>query len=75
MPRKDVGVDKVLKKLQASVDEGKFYEASQMYHSLSQRYLKSGKEDIAKVDAAAANTRPIGPALSWNTEFPSCRAC
>jgi hypothetical protein len=41
------GIEKVQKKLQLSIDDGKFYEASQMYHSLSQRYLKSGKRENA----------------------------
>jgi hypothetical protein len=37
------GVSRVLLKLQKSVQEGNYYEAHQMYHSVSQRYLKQKK--------------------------------
>jgi hypothetical protein len=40
------GIEKVQKKLQLSIDDGNFYEASQMYHSLSQRYFKSGQTNL-----------------------------
>ncbi|KAJ8322837.1 hypothetical protein O5D80_008367 [Batrachochytrium dendrobatidis] len=38
-----VGVQKVLLKLSKSVQEGNYYEAHQMYHSVCQRYLKQKK--------------------------------
>ena len=37
------GVSKVLLKLQSCIQEGNFYEAHQMYHSISQRLLKQKK--------------------------------
>ncbi|KAJ3015844.1 hypothetical protein HKX48_004348 [Thoreauomyces humboldtii] len=37
------GVAKVLDKLAASVQDGNYYEAHQMYHSVCQRYLKQKK--------------------------------
>ncbi|KAI8999787.1 hypothetical protein BC832DRAFT_616368 [Gaertneriomyces semiglobifer] len=39
----DRGVDRVLKKLATAVQDGNYYEAHQMYHSVSRRYLKQGK--------------------------------
>jgi len=47
MTSRNQGVEKVLKKLQKSVEEGNYYEASQMFHSISQRYTKQGKLDDA----------------------------
>ena len=37
------GVNRVLQKIQASVQAGNYYEAHQMYHSVSQRFLKQKK--------------------------------
>ncbi|TPX67187.1 hypothetical protein SpCBS45565_g03954 [Spizellomyces sp. 'palustris'] len=41
------GVGRVLKKLAKSVQDGNYYEAHQMYHSVCQRYLKQKKFDDA----------------------------
>ncbi|KAJ3052530.1 hypothetical protein HK097_006096 [Rhizophlyctis rosea] len=41
------GVEKTLQKLKKSVEDGNYYEAHQMYHSVSQRYLKQKKFDVA----------------------------
>ncbi|KAI8902821.1 hypothetical protein BC833DRAFT_571716 [Globomyces pollinis-pini] len=37
------GIDKVLNKLRNNVQEGNYYEAHQMYHSVSQRFIKQNK--------------------------------
>ena len=42
-----LGVSKVLTKLKQSVQDGNYYEAHQMYHSISQRLLKQKKIDEA----------------------------
>jgi hypothetical protein len=41
------GVEKTLAKLKANVEKGDYYEAFQMYHSISQRYIKQKKLDQA----------------------------
>ncbi|KAI9096142.1 hypothetical protein DFS34DRAFT_624104 [Phlyctochytrium arcticum] len=41
------GVGRVLKKLTKSVEDGNYYEAHQMYHSVCQRYVKQNKIDDA----------------------------
>lgn len=41
------GIQKVLTKLEQSIKDGNFYEASQMYHSISQRYIKQSKQNEA----------------------------
>jgi hypothetical protein len=40
-------VNKVLVKLAKNVQDGNYYEAYQMYHSVSQRYVKQAKFDDA----------------------------
>ncbi|KAJ3315279.1 hypothetical protein HDV04_003672 [Boothiomyces sp. JEL0838] len=41
------GVQKVLLKLRKNVQDGDYYEAYQMYHSVSQRFVKQKKQDQA----------------------------
>ncbi|RKP00212.1 hypothetical protein CXG81DRAFT_19802 [Caulochytrium protostelioides] len=41
------GVEKTLAKLKLSADQGNYYEAHQMYHSVTQRYVRQGKLDDA----------------------------
>lgn len=41
------GVEKTLGKLKANVEKGDYYEAFQMYHSISQRYIKQKKLELA----------------------------
>ncbi|KAJ3333004.1 hypothetical protein HDU76_012223 [Blyttiomyces sp. JEL0837] len=51
------GVEKVLVKLAKSVEDGNYYEAHQMYHSVCQRYLKQKKpqDAISLVYSGALN--------------------
>ncbi|TPX48551.1 hypothetical protein SeLEV6574_g01964 [Synchytrium endobioticum] len=41
------GTEKVLAKLQKSVEDGNYYEAHQMYLSVTQRYLKQNAPEVA----------------------------
>ena len=43
------GIEKSLKKLERALTDGNDYEASQMYHSISQRLVKQKKDDEAIV--------------------------
>ncbi|KAI9024084.1 hypothetical protein DFJ74DRAFT_705812 [Hyaloraphidium curvatum] len=51
------GLDRVLSKLQQSVEGGNYYEAHQMYNSLAQRYIKQGKykEVLGLLQSGALN--------------------
>ncbi|KAI8845234.1 hypothetical protein HDU78_005669 [Chytriomyces hyalinus] len=59
------GVDKVILKLKKSVEEGNFYEAHQMYHSVCQRLVtqNKSKDAIALLHSGAVellNAKQIG---------------
>jgi hypothetical protein len=52
------GINKTLLKLQKTVQDGNFYEAHQMYHSISQRYLKQNK-GVASLNLLQEGTKEM----------------